>query len=162
MAKILKEGLTFDDVLLIPQHSTVTPKDVNLGVNLAPGINLQIPILSAAMDTVTESGMAIAMAREGGLGIIHKNLTIEEVHDNRWQYILKDPRCSSLQAFGGKLSKRQNALLWYALGQYDYAEGEIYSVGFAEEGAPRHHFALTVRIEADGSCTWQGFTYDVL
>ena len=78
MAKILKEGLTFDDVLLIPQHSTVTPKDVNLGVNLAPGINLQIPILSAAMDTVTESGMAIAMAREGGLGIIHKNLTIEE------------------------------------------------------------------------------------
>lgn len=78
MAKILKEGLTFDDVLLIPQHSTVTPKQVDLSVTLAPGINLQIPILSAAMDTVTESGMAIAMAREGGLGIIHKNLTIEE------------------------------------------------------------------------------------
>lgn len=78
MAKILKEGLTFDDVLLVPQHSTVTPKDVDLSVTLAPGVNLQIPILSAAMDTVTESGMAIAMAREGGLGIIHKNLTIEE------------------------------------------------------------------------------------
>ncbi len=78
MAKILKEGLTFDDVLLVPQHSTVVPKDVDLSVNLAPGINLQIPILSAAMDTVTESGMAIAMAREGGLGIIHKNLSIEE------------------------------------------------------------------------------------
>ncbi len=78
MAKILKEGLTFDDVLLVPQHSTVVPKDVNLSVNLAPGINLNIPILSAAMDTVTESGLAIAMAREGGLGIIHKNLTIEE------------------------------------------------------------------------------------
>lgn len=78
MAKILKEGLTFDDVLLVPQHSTVTPKDVDLSVTLAPGVNLHIPILSAAMDTVTESGMAIAMAREGGLGIIHKNLTIEE------------------------------------------------------------------------------------
>lgn len=78
MAKILKEGLTFDDVLLVPQHSLVVPKEVDLSVNLAPGITLQIPILSAAMDTVTESGMAIAMAREGGLGIIHKNLTIEE------------------------------------------------------------------------------------
>lgn len=78
MAKILKEGLTFDDVLLVPQHSLVVPKEVDLSVNLAPGINLQIPILSAAMDTVTESGMAIAMAREGGLGIIHKNLSIEE------------------------------------------------------------------------------------
>lgn len=78
MAKILKEGLTFDDVLLIPQHSTVTPKDVDLSVTIAPGVKLNIPLLSAAMDTVTESGMAIAMAREGGLGIIHKNLSIEE------------------------------------------------------------------------------------
>ena len=78
MSKILKEGLTFDDVLLVPQHSEVVPKDVDLSVDLAPGITLRIPILSAAMDTVTEAGMAIAMAREGGLGIIHKNLTIEE------------------------------------------------------------------------------------
>ena len=78
MAKIIKEGLTFDDVLLIPQHSTVTPKDVDLSVELAKNIRLQIPILSAAMDTVTESGMAIAMAREGGLRIIHKNLSIDE------------------------------------------------------------------------------------
>lgn len=78
MAKILKEGLTFDDVLLVPQHSAVTPKDVDLSVTLAPGVDLRIPILSAAMDTVTESGMAIAMAREGGLGIIHKNLTVDE------------------------------------------------------------------------------------
>ena len=73
--KIVTEGLTFDDVLLIPQHSTVTPKDVDLSVELAKNIRLQIPIMSAAMDTVTESGMAIAMAREGGLGIIHKNLS---------------------------------------------------------------------------------------
>lgn len=77
MAKIVKEGLTFDDVLLIPQHSTIVPKDINLSTKLAKGITLQIPIISAAMDTVTETSMAIAMAREGGLGFIHKNLTIE-------------------------------------------------------------------------------------
>ncbi|NCA92073.1 IMP dehydrogenase [bacterium] len=78
MAKIVKEGLTFDDVLLIPQHSKVLPKDVKLSTKLAKGITLQIPILSAAMDTVTESAMAIAMAREGGLGFIHKNLSIDD------------------------------------------------------------------------------------
>lgn len=78
MAKILKEGLTFDDVLLIPHHSTVVPKDVCLGTKLTKDITLNIPIISAAMDTVTESSLAIAIAREGGLGIIHKNLSIEE------------------------------------------------------------------------------------
>ena len=78
MAKILKEGLTFDDVLLIPKRSDVLPKDVDLSVELAKGLKLNIPLLSAGMDTVTESQMAIAMAREGGVGIIHKNLTIEE------------------------------------------------------------------------------------
>ena len=78
MAEILKEGLTFDDVLLIPQASEVLPKDVCLKTTLTKGIDLNIPIISAAMDTVTESRMAIAMAREGGLGIIHKNMTVEE------------------------------------------------------------------------------------
>ncbi len=78
MAKILKEGLTFDDVLLVPQHSCVVPKDVNLKTQLCDDIKLNIPIISAAMDTVTEYDLAIAMAREGGLGIIHKNLSIEE------------------------------------------------------------------------------------
>ncbi|MDD4316460.1 MAG: IMP dehydrogenase, partial [Clostridia bacterium] len=78
MAKILKEGLTFDDVLLIPNHSTVVPKNVNLSTKLTKDITLQIPIISAAMDTVTECKLAIAMAREGGLGIIHKNLSIDE------------------------------------------------------------------------------------
>ncbi|MBO5712923.1 MAG: IMP dehydrogenase [Clostridia bacterium] len=78
MAVILKEGLTFDDVLLIPQASEVLPNQVSLKTTLAKGVNLNIPIISAAMDTVTESRMAIAMAREGGLGIIHKNMTIEE------------------------------------------------------------------------------------
>ncbi len=74
----LEQGLTFDDVLLIPQFSEVLPKEVSLKTNLTVKIKLNIPILSAAMDTVTESKMAIALARQGGLGIIHKNLTIDD------------------------------------------------------------------------------------
>lgn len=76
--KFAKEGLTFDDVLLIPAHSEVLPKDVDLSINLTQNIKLNIPIISAGMDTVTESKMAIAMARQGGLGIIHKNMSIDE------------------------------------------------------------------------------------
>ena len=74
----IREGLTFDDVLLIPARSEVLPRDVDLSIQLAKNIRLNIPMMSAAMDTVTDSRMAIAMAREGGLGIIHKNMTIEE------------------------------------------------------------------------------------
>ena len=74
----IREGLTFDDVLLVPAKSEVLPRDVNLSIQLAKNIRLNIPMMSAAMDTVTDSRMAIAMAREGGLGIIHKNMTIEE------------------------------------------------------------------------------------
>lgn len=76
--KFAKEGLTFDDVLLVPAHSEVLPREVDLSVNLTPKIKLNIPIISAGMDTVTEAPMAIAMARQGGLGVIHKNMTIEE------------------------------------------------------------------------------------
>lgn len=76
--KFSKEGLTFDDVLLIPAKSDVLPRDVDLQVSLTPTLKLNIPIISAGMDTVTESKMAIAMARQGGLGIIHKNMSIEE------------------------------------------------------------------------------------
>ena len=75
--KFQKEGLTFDDVLLIPAKSEVLPKDVNLTSQLTKKIKLNIPVISAAMDTVTEHKMAIAMAREGGLGVIHKNMPIE-------------------------------------------------------------------------------------
>ncbi|MBO7662770.1 MAG: IMP dehydrogenase [Clostridia bacterium] len=74
----IREGLTFDDVLLVPARSEVLPRDVDLSIQLAKNIRLNIPMMSAAMDTVTDSRMAIAMAREGGLGIIHKNMTIEE------------------------------------------------------------------------------------
>ncbi len=78
MNKIVKEGLTFDDVLLIPGESHVLPKDVDLSTRLSKDIKLNIPLLSAAMDTVTESRLAIAMAREGGMGIIHKNMSIDD------------------------------------------------------------------------------------
>lgn len=76
--KFAKEGLTFDDVLLIPQKSEVTPNMVDLSTHLTKRIKLNIPFMSSAMDTVTEASMAIAIAREGGIGIIHKNMTIEE------------------------------------------------------------------------------------
>ena len=78
MDKFGKEGLTYDDVLLIPQESAVIPKDVNVATNLTKKIRLNIPLMSAGMDTVTENRMAIAMAREGGIGIIHKNMSIEQ------------------------------------------------------------------------------------
>ena len=73
MATIWKTGYTFDDVLLVPFHSEVLPKEVQVTTKLTNKISLNIPLLSAGMDTVTESKMAIAMAREGGIGIIHKN-----------------------------------------------------------------------------------------
>ena len=76
--KFAYEGLTFDDVLLVPQKSDFTPDMVDLGTQLTKKIKLNIPIMSSAMDTVTESAMAIAIAREGGIGIIHKNMTIEQ------------------------------------------------------------------------------------
>lgn len=76
--KFAKEGLTFDDVLLIPQASNFTPNEVELSTRLTKNIKLNIPFMSSAMDTVTESSMAIAIAREGGIGIIHKNMTIQE------------------------------------------------------------------------------------
>lgn len=78
MDKFAKEGLTFDDVLLIPQASEVTPNMIDISTQLTKKIRLNIPFMSSAMDTVTESKMAIAIAREGGIGIIHKNMTIEE------------------------------------------------------------------------------------
>ncbi|WP_423190182.1 IMP dehydrogenase [Alkalibacterium sp. f15] len=76
--KFAKKGLTFDDVLLMPQESHVLPNDVDLSIQLTDKVRLKIPVLSASMDTVTDSRMAIAMARQGGLGIIHKNMSIED------------------------------------------------------------------------------------
>ena len=75
--KIVMDGLTFDDVLLIPAYSEVLPKSVDLSTKFSKNIKLNIPFITAAMDTVTESQMAIAIAREGGIGVIHKNMSIE-------------------------------------------------------------------------------------
>jgi IMP dehydrogenase len=78
MLRIAEEALTFDDVLLLPAHSTVLPRTVNLKSRITEAISLNIPLISAAMDTVTEARLAIAMAQEGGLGVIHKSMTIEQ------------------------------------------------------------------------------------
>ncbi|VAW56607.1 Inosine-5'-monophosphate dehydrogenase / CBS domain, partial [hydrothermal vent metagenome] len=75
--RIAQEALTFDDVLLIPAHSTVLPNDVALGTQITRNIKLNIPLISAAMDTVTEAKLAISLAQEGGIGILHKNMSIE-------------------------------------------------------------------------------------
>ncbi len=79
--RILQEALTFDDVLLVPAHSIVLPADANLQTPLTRDISLNIPLLSAAMDTVTEARLAIALAQEGGMGIIHKNMSIQAQAD---------------------------------------------------------------------------------
>ena len=76
--QIIQEALTFDDVLLVPAHSTVLPRDVEMKTQLTLGITLNIPLVAAAMDTVTEARLAIAIAQEGGIGIIHKNMTAEQ------------------------------------------------------------------------------------
>ena len=76
--KFIQEGLTFDDVLLIPAESNVLPREVNIETELSPTLKLKAPLISAGMDTVTEAAMAIAMARQGGFGVIHKNMSVED------------------------------------------------------------------------------------
>ena len=76
--RVKMDGITFDDVLLIPGYSEVLPKDVSLTTHFSRNITLNVPLISAAMDTVTEAQLAIAIAREGGIGVIHKNMSIEE------------------------------------------------------------------------------------
>ncbi|MCY3486958.1 MAG: IMP dehydrogenase, partial [Bacteroidetes bacterium] len=76
--KVTREGLTYDDVLLVPGRSSVMPRDVKIDTWVTRKIKLNIPLLSAAMDTVTEARLAIAMAREGGIGVLHKNMSVED------------------------------------------------------------------------------------
>ena len=77
-SKFVEVGLTFDDVLLVPAYSEILPSDVNLSSKFSRNLSIKVPVVSAAMDTVTESKMAIAMAQEGGIGVIHKNLSIKD------------------------------------------------------------------------------------
>ena len=76
--KIIGEGLTYDDVLLVPAYSEVLPREVSISTKFSKNISINVPTISAAMDTVTESAMAIAIAREGGIGVLHKNMSIEQ------------------------------------------------------------------------------------
>ena len=76
--KIIGEGLTYDDVLLVPDYSDILPHQVNVSTQFSRNIKLNIPIVSAAMDTVTEAKMAIAMAQDGGIGVLHKNMSIKD------------------------------------------------------------------------------------
>ena len=80
--KFIGQGLTYDDVLLVPDYSEILPREVSISSKFSKNIPLNIPIVSAAMDTVTESEMAIALAREGGIGVLHKNMNIEEQAEN--------------------------------------------------------------------------------
>ena len=90
--KFAKSGLTYDDVLLIPAESAVLPADVDIKTQLTKKITLNIPLMTAAMDTVTETRMAIAIAREGGIGVIHKNMSMQQQADmvdrvkRKWRY----------------------------------------------------------------------------
>ena len=77
-SKIVGQGLTYDDVLLIPAYSEILPREVSIQSRFSRNITLNVPVISAAMDTVTESAMAIAMAREGGIGVLHKNMSVEQ------------------------------------------------------------------------------------
>jgi len=101
MLRISEQSLTFDDVLLLPAHSLVVPRDVDLATQLTRDIQLNIPLLSAAMDTVTESRLAIAMAQEGGIGVVHKNMTAEQQANQvrlvkKYESgVIKDPICVS-------------------------------------------------------------------
>jgi len=101
--KLVKEGYTFDDLMLIPSYSTVVPANVDLKTSLSDKINLKVPLLSAAMDTVTQDTMAIALASAGGLGIVHKNLSIKaqaSMIENVKKAIVADPEKAALDASG--------------------------------------------------------------
>ena len=101
MSQIIGDGITFDDVLLVPQYSEVTPNMIDLTTHLTKKIQLNIPMMSAGMDTVTEHRMAIAIARQGGIGIIHKNMSIEaqaeevdKVKRSEYGVIMSGTRCT--------------------------------------------------------------------
>ena len=118
-------------------------------------------VLSAAGEMRYYSGDGWAAATYMGTT---KNTTIEKVHNNGMRNFANanNGLFSTPRPLNGKLSKRQSRLLWDALGQYNYAAGEIYAVVFNEEGTPGCQFCLTVQIKADGSCIWLGFTSDFL
>lgn len=130
--KFNTKGLTFDDVLLVPAHSTVLPRETNLNTSFSKNISLKIPIVSAAMDTVTESKMAIAIAQEGGIGVIHKNLSIQvqanEVHKVKRAEngLIPDPITLHKEA---KVKDALNIMAEYSIGGIPVVDADNHLVG---------------------------------
>lgn len=131
-AKIVGEGLTYDDVLLVPNYSEVLPREVNIQTKFTRNITINVPIVSAAMDTVTESNMAIAMAREGGIGVLHKNMTIEQqaFHVRKVKRaesgMIIDPVTLPLDA---KVKDAKNSMKEHSIGGIPIVDGSGYLKG---------------------------------
>ena len=130
--RVKMDGLTFDDVLLIPAYSEVLPNSVDLSTKFSKNISLNVPLVSAAMDTVTESQLAIAIAREGGIGVIHKNMSIEEqarqVHTVKRAEngMIYDPVTIKM---GSKVSDALNMMKEYKIGGIPVVDDEMNLVG---------------------------------
>ena len=112
--KIVMDGLTFDDVLLVPSYSEVIPVNVSLSTKFSRNIELKIPFVTAAMDTVTEAKMAIAIAREGGIGVIHKNMSIEEQARQVAMYLAKQHTKAPLTVIGSSIGGRNHATVLHS------------------------------------------------
>src|ERR1700759_2860574 len=136
--KILSDGITFDDVLLIPSRSDFVPGDADTHTRLTRGIELNIPLISAPMDTVTEAALAIAMAQEGGIGIIHKNLSIEkqalevEKVKRSEKGVIVDPMTLPP---GASLAKSRQIMREYNVSSIPIVDGDS---NIDERGARRH------------------------
>ena len=148
--RVKMDGLTFDDVLLIPAYSEVLPNSVDLSTKFSRNINLNVPLVSAAMDTVTESQLAIAIAREGGIGVIHKNMSIEEqtrqVHTVKRAEngMIYDPVTIKI---GSTVADALNMMKEYRIGGIPVVDGEMNLVGIVTNRDLRFEKDLSRRID---------------
>ena len=147
MGKIIGEGITFDDVLLVPSYSEVIPNQVDLSTYLTKKIKLNIPMMSAGMDTVTEHRMAIAMARQGGIGIIHKNMSIEQqaeevdkVKEQMYQQGANVKKIYSSEAYNNLDIYQVNTTYYSALGNQDDAYLLARAIQFFAPGIPQVYY----------------------
>ena len=170
--RILKEALTFDDVLLVPAHSTVLPNTANLSTQLTSTIRLNIPMLSAAMDTVTETKLAISLAQEGGIGFIHKNMSIERQVDRVRKVkkfesgVVSDPitvpptlTISELKAIAQKNGFAGYPVVLggrYGMGSKEFTPAMVKAVFDNMEGEKKANFAVGI----DDDVTHASLAYD--